>query len=420
MAFAEGRGNPTDFPGLQIPSVNYKYFQTTDFAKAALAVSGSSAGDSGFTDAWFQQLRDMGSFHYVGDLKTVLAARNPQNIMQYCFNPKWVKSPVYHVIRAMLARNDTTRGIVTEKDLRRFIRQRHREAAAAGELWGNVTWDEPADLDLLIELMRACELLFDVSDRQGDRFLVPDWLILNPTPLSQRHGYEVFPALTYQFLPESLLLRFIGRWYAYVQQGYVWRNQVSIARQDAVATIRADSSDRTVTIAIHGNDAAGRGYLYRQIAEELQQIEPCDNLDSAISRLQAPKVFSAAMLSPKDSPLPLPKDTSAQLDTLNHRICRITVNFIAKEIRVDGQLVKRGSGQLCYLFQKLIEKKVGTVSAEELVLPSTKSSLRSSPSMRVTSALNKRNCPRVLRKFVKGIPGVGGYSLLDNAFKPRR
>jgi Leucine-rich repeat (LRR) protein len=96
------------------------------------------------------------------------------------------------------------------------------------------------------------------------------------------------------------------------------------------------------------------------------------------------------------------------------RRCRIDVNFSKKEILLDGRIVKRGSGQLCFIVQRLIDKNGSVADPGELVLPATQNFV-STPGTRVSSAL--RELPKSIRSLIIGIPGVGGFYLEDAAFE---
>jgi hypothetical protein len=291
MEFAEGNARPDDLPNSSVPARNYKYFEKRDFDLAADWLGKSDKSMAKLKDLWFAELRDLGCFHYVGDADVVKQQRNPHRVGDVCFNPRWVKSPVYDVIRSAPLRTDLPSGVVSEDELRLFIRDQQLHAASDsrrnGELWGQVPFDNGKDVDLLIELMRACELLFDASDRAEQRFMVPDRLVRELAPLEDFRPDEIRPPFAYDFLPESALLRFIGRWYGNILHNRVCKNEVKVGHSacgTAVARVRADVTARTITIALFGRNQLERSRLFDLIADEMERIEPCANKEAATAQ----------------------------------------------------------------------------------------------------------------------------------------
>jgi len=269
----------------------YKFFEKEEFDKTAYAISQTDPATAELSDAWFAELRDLGCFHYVGDSPVVTQQRNPHRVGDFCFNPRWVKSPVYLVISNAPQHQNVPQGVIGEEDLRRFLCREHSHAASdparGHELWGQLPFHPARDVNCLIELMRVCELLFDANDGVEHRFLIPDRLRRVTAPIEDSHADEFRRPIRYEFLPESMLLRFIGRWYSNVRHGHACLNEVKVSHPlcgMAEALVRADVIGRIIVVALFGKNQMERGKIFAHVVNELESIEPCENPELCLSQ----------------------------------------------------------------------------------------------------------------------------------------
>lgn len=246
---------------------------------------------------WLKMLRNLGVVHYVGD-DPIVQRRDESVLTDLIFNPLWVKGPVYAIIRD--ARLSDTRGVFRRADLLPYL-NKCRQECPADEPWRQLNFDE-RDARVVLALMRVCGLVFDVRGKDGlpEGYLVADQLPRSGPPSGgDAWGQWEDPreaTLSYEFLPESLLMRFIGKWYPQVVRPScgMFRDAVWVGLEDAgtEALVRADVLGRRITISVRSaaskmgddvdqDDSAERrcNELRTRIRFSLEEIVPCTRFD---------------------------------------------------------------------------------------------------------------------------------------------
>lgn len=109
----------------------------------------------------------------------------------------------------------------------------------------------------IVDLMRKFELCYDIEPNQT--FLIPDLL-----PKNEPYTGEWKDALTFQyhydFLPSSIISRFIVRMSAFIHQT-VWRSGVVLKHKGNIALVKADSEERKFFIWVSGDENTRRDFL---------------------------------------------------------------------------------------------------------------------------------------------------------------
>jgi GTPase SAR1 family protein len=206
---------------------------------------------------WLPLLRNIGVVHWVGDHPMVRETASP--LRTHLFNPHWLCRPVYDIVgNPGYAK---THGLMPK-------------LAVIGHLTGEETTRKTATL--VRDLMLRTELIFPVYHKvHGSKvlthYLVPDLIPSSPAVLKPSLDSTCIAILHYgRFLPDSVLLRFIGRHPSRVVVPFVenaYRNKVWIASEEGKceALLEADAFKRTITVRVgYGDPRESSGYAFRQ------------------------------------------------------------------------------------------------------------------------------------------------------------
>ncbi|MBX3322586.1 MAG: hypothetical protein KF757_06310 [Phycisphaeraceae bacterium] len=230
---------------------------------------------SSLRDVCLHDLRNLGVLHYVGDDPTV---RNSSELADLLFNPRWVKGPAYTLVRA--GTGDHEYGVITAAQLNHLLPVRDTGNADADELWQRLSFSQP-DRRRVLELMKACELIFDIEGEGGrpsGAVLVPDLLERRRAPFVKPDGATCWAA-KYEHLPEWMVLRFIGRRYRDIldPQTQLFRDQFTLSEQDCRATVRISLDQRKIDVWIDG-DTSRRERVFGSIMGGLNAIRPAQSV----------------------------------------------------------------------------------------------------------------------------------------------
>jgi internalin A len=162
-------------------------------------------------------------------------------------NPEWVVEAIYPLRTS--SELGSTEGLLTASDMERVLpRGRYPK-----ETYG---W--------IIQLMEAFELLF--ADSHGRHLMpmrlpkeTPDWA--QPERWSREDTLNV--ELRYDFLPESVISRFIVRKHSRaLRPSSWWRFGMALKEYDCEALVRADIGERRVQLYINGPKLKRQGFLH--------------------------------------------------------------------------------------------------------------------------------------------------------------
>lgn len=158
-------------------------------------------------------------------------------------NPEWVTNGVYRILNdpVLLQRQGYLELADLHRILDRKVYPRHKH-------------------QFILDMMRKFELCFAFEEEAESRYLIPDLLSKEAPELGDWEDALVF-AYQYNFLPSSVISRFIVRIHPYIQKNALWRHGVIISDQTNEALIRADAVTRQITIQVKGLKYARRDLL---------------------------------------------------------------------------------------------------------------------------------------------------------------
>lgn len=201
----------------------------------------------GLRRACLSLLNNLGVVHWVGDVPEI-DRQNQWNLRDIAFNPEWVRRPVYDLIRCGET-NPEHAGFLPDQEVNVLLRARDAGEPQAEELCDRFPFSRE-DRSRVLELMKACRLVFDmtVDGPAGGGLLVPD--LLKPSVLpdqSPRVGTWMYASA---FLPEKVFLRFIARQYDSIDQqaAQCFRNEIVWRKGDADVVLEAHYSPAGETL----------------------------------------------------------------------------------------------------------------------------------------------------------------------------
>ena len=225
--------------------------------------------------AYLEVYTSLGIVHYVGhrtDLRPRRDIPSGSEVMDWAFNPAWVKGPVYHLVRTPTGEHDSA--VLDENGVARRFAQ-PVERGDERPLWKRLSF-EREDSRRILALMAACELCFPFEVDGSRRHLIPDLLPERETLSRWTDRDATRRELAYEFLPENVLLRFIGRRYGWVRDrvGECFRNEVVVrpVDQPSAALVQADYTKSMVSVTVCGGNADQQRTLLDCVANDLADI----------------------------------------------------------------------------------------------------------------------------------------------------
>ncbi len=177
---------------------------------------------------------------FLHDLGIVIHFKEFELDDNHVLDPKWVTGAVYKIINApMIAER---RGLLLLDDLKEILQWMEGE--------GYKYW--PADHVYIISLMKKFELCYELNDKE---VLIPQLLDLPEPSFEFDYSHALRFELRYEdFLPPSVMPRFIVKRHQEIKDNLRWRTGVVIENQtlDATAVVKADNEARRIHIAVTG------------------------------------------------------------------------------------------------------------------------------------------------------------------------
>ena len=198
---------------------------------------------------------------FLHDLGTVLSFQDDLRLSETnVLNPEWVTNGVYRILNS----NELfqSKGVLAIGDLNRILDSR----------------EYPKNKHVfIIEMMKKFELCFGF---EGDeKFLIPDLLSKEEPYLNWDYDNGLAFQYHYNFLPGSVISRFIVRMHQFIASNTYWRTGVVLKHKDNKALVKADLDDRKIFIYVTGKEQTRRSFLeiiradYDRIHNTIPKIE---------------------------------------------------------------------------------------------------------------------------------------------------
>jgi len=182
---------------------------------------------------------------FLHDLGTVLNFSDDIRLRDTnILNPRWVTGGVYKILNSkIVAKNKGVLG---------------------SHLLSTLLNDEkyPSDKHLfIINMMKKFELCFELDNSGQQQFLIPELLPKEEPNFKWIEEDSLTFQYHYDFLPSSIITRFIVRIHSFVFNNIYWKNGVLLSDINNKALVKSDPEARRIYIWINGYNATRRGFL---------------------------------------------------------------------------------------------------------------------------------------------------------------
>jgi internalin A len=151
----------------------------------------------------------------------------------HVLDPKWLTNAVYKIINSEILSN--CQGVLKLSLLDRILKPKDQD-----------DYVYPRDrYSFIIELMHKFELCFKMEDQ---RVLVPDLLAVGEPPIDFDFENSLKFQVHYEFLPRSVMPRFIVKRHKEIKEQLRWRTGVVLENKDfgATAVVKVDERDKKI------------------------------------------------------------------------------------------------------------------------------------------------------------------------------
>ncbi len=199
---------------------------------------------------------------FLHDLGIVLAFRNLELHDTQVINPLWLTNAVYRIINSKLVAGK--KGYLHLSDL---------EGILNDPTYAHEGFKYPRNKFLyIVKIMQEFELCYRIAE---DVFIVPDLLTVEEQPVPG-FGYDTALrfVLQYDFLPASVLPRFMVQLHTRIVEGEQWRTGTAL--EDPIfkskAVVKADRDEKRLYLWVNGADRDNRRNFFNFIRKTLHDI----------------------------------------------------------------------------------------------------------------------------------------------------
>ncbi len=176
---------------------------------------------------------------YLNDLGVILHFKDFKLKETHVLQPRWVTAAVYKIINSPILAN--CNGLLALKLLDDILKKEKKD-----------DFEYPPDKHrYIIDLMKKFELCYEVD---GDAILVPDLLEVPEPEFDFDYDNALKFIIQYDFLPPSVMPRFIVHLHKDIKDNLRWRTGVVLEDRAfrATALVRADEEAKKISIFVSG------------------------------------------------------------------------------------------------------------------------------------------------------------------------
>jgi hypothetical protein len=178
---------------------------------------------------------------YLNDLGVILHFKDFQLEDTHVLEPRWITNAVYKIINSPIL--SANHGVLELRHLKQILKPKPGE--------DNV-FHYPVDkYRYIFQLMKKFELCFAIDDK---RMLVPDLLAVAEPAIDFDPANALAFRFHYNFLPKSIMPRFIVKRHQDIKKELRWRTGVVLEdkRLDTTALVKADEREKKIYIFVNG------------------------------------------------------------------------------------------------------------------------------------------------------------------------
>ncbi len=203
---------------------------------------------------------------FLNDLGVILHFKEFHLEDTHVLEPKWVTNAVYKIINSEILSTD--KGVLELRRLGEILK------AKKGD---KTPYKYPPDkYKYIFQLMKKFEICFPIDE---EKILVPDLLDVGEPVIDFDYIGALKFRICYNFLPRSVMPRFMVRSHKDIKDKLNWRTGVVLENKAfaASAVVKADQVEKTINIYVNGTQKrdyfAAILHTFREINDSFEQIE---------------------------------------------------------------------------------------------------------------------------------------------------
>jgi internalin A len=206
---------------------------------------------------------------YLNDLGVILHFEELELLDTHVLNPRWVTNAVYKIINS--EKLALCNGVLRMNYLNEILKKK-----------GDGDYHYPPEkYSYIIDLMKKFELCFEID---GRTVLIPDLLEVQEPEFDFGYDTSLKFLIEYDFLPKSVMPRFIVKMHKDIKENLRWRTGVVLEDQafHSTAVIKADERDEKIYIYVNGEQK--RDYFavilftFREINRSFEKLKAIEKV----------------------------------------------------------------------------------------------------------------------------------------------
>jgi len=206
---------------------------------------------------------------FLHDLGVIIHFEDLALLDTYVIDPRWITGAVYKIINS--EKLAETKGILNLKLLGEILERKCDEDY----------YYPPERYRFIIDLMKKFELCYELDN---NRILIPDLLEVQEPEFDFDYDNSLGFVIEYDFLPKSILPRFIVRMHNDIKGDLRWRTGVVLEDEefDSTAVIIADEEAKKICINVTGTERrdyfAVMLFQFRDINKSFEKLEAIEKV----------------------------------------------------------------------------------------------------------------------------------------------
>jgi len=206
---------------------------------------------------------------FLNDLGIILHFKDFQLKHMHVLEPKWLTGAVYRIINSeKVAKNN---GVLKLNSLTGILKKD----------------DEPDNFyqqdehTYIINVMKKFKLCYEI---ESDCILIPDALEIQEPDFDFNYSSSLKFLIDYDFLPKSVMPRFIVEMYKGIRNNLRWRTGVVLEdpTSNSIAVVKADENDKKIYIFVDGEQKRDYFYVirhkFREINNRFEKMEATERV----------------------------------------------------------------------------------------------------------------------------------------------
>lgn len=200
---------------------------------------------------------------FLHDLGVILHFKDIKLLDTNVLEPKWVTQAVYKIINSQLIKERD--GILDLDSLEEILHKQKKTDY----------YYPPERFNYIIELMKKFELCYQIDEQSA---LIPDQLEIQEKRINFDYRSSLKFAFSYDFLPTSIMQRFIVKVHQDIKGDLRWRTGVVLENKsyNSTAVIKSDNEAKIIYIWVNGSQKwhyfSAISYILKMINQSFEKL----------------------------------------------------------------------------------------------------------------------------------------------------